>query len=162
MINNIKLVIFDFDGVLTDNTFLVDSDGKEYVRCNRSDGLAFNALSKIGLKSIICSTEKNKVVNARGEKLNVETFTNVENKLNWLKKYSISKNISPREILFIGNDINDFASMKFCGFSACPCDSNQKIKDIAKYILATPGGKGVARDVVENILNIDIYNVLYS
>ena len=98
MINDIKLIVFDFDGVLTDNTFLVDSLGKEYVRCNRGDGLAFKALSKIGMKAIICSTEKNNVVKARGEKLNVETHYGIENKLDFLGS---DLKINVQKILFI-------------------------------------------------------------
>ena len=111
MIKNLELIVFDFDGVLTDNTFLVDSSGKEYVRCNRSDGLAFKAFSKLGIKTIICSTEKNNVVQARGKKLNIETHNGIENKLNFLKKYSNSLNISANSILFIGNDLNDYQSI---------------------------------------------------
>ena len=145
MINNLKLIIFDFDGVLTDNSVLVDSTGNEYVKCNRSDGLGFNALSKIGLKAIICSTEQNKVVQARGKKLNVETFNGIKDKLSWLKNYCLSMNISSEEILYVGNDINDYESMKFCGFSACPSDSANKIKNISNFVLTKKGGEGVVR-----------------
>ena len=162
MINNLKLIIFDFDGVLTDNSVFVDSTGNEYVKCNRSDGLGFNALSKIGLKAIICSTEQNKVVQARGKKLNVETFNGIKDKLSWLKNYCLSMNISSEEILYVGNDINDYESMKFCGFSACPSDSANKIKNISNFVLTKKGGEGVVREIVEIILKIDLLEILYQ
>ena len=162
MINNLKLIIFDFDGVLTDNSVFLDSTGNEYVKCNRSDGLGFNALSKIGLKTVICSTEINKVVQARGQKLNVETFNAIEDKLSWLKNYCLSMNISPGEILYVGNDINDYKSMKFCGFSACPSDSAKEIKGISTFILNKKGGEGVVREIVESILKIDLLEILYG
>ncbi len=162
MIKDIKLIVFDFDGVLTDNTFLVDSQGKEYVRCNRGDGLAFRAFSKIGLKAIICSTEKNNVVKARGEKLKVETHNGIENKLDFLKEYANSSKISPKNILFIGNDLNDYKSMKYCGLSACPADGISEIKEIATFVLCSKGGDGVAREILEKILKIDLLEVLYN
>ena len=162
MIDDIKLIIFDFDGVLTNNRVYFDLNGNEIVQCNRSDGLAFNALSKLGIKTIICSTEKNNVVKARGKKLNVETHNNIGNKLEWLKKYCNKVNISPKKIFFIGNDINDFYSMKFCGYSACPSDSLEKIKKISNFVLKKKGGDGVAREIVEDILKIDLLEILYS
>ena len=71
-------------------------------------------------------------------------------------------NIFPKEILYVGNDINDYKSMKFCGFSACPSDSTNKIKSIANFILTKKGGEGVAREIVENILKIDLLEILYE
>jgi len=162
MLNNIKLIVFDFDGVLTDNGVYLDLNGNELVKCNRSDGLAFNALSKLGIKTIICSTEKNNVVKARGDKLRIETFNNIGNKFEWLKKYSTCMNISPKQIFFIGNDINDYYSMKFCGYSACPSDSADKIKYISDFVLKKKGGEGVAREIVEDILKIDLLKILYN
>ena len=161
MKNKIQLIIFDFDGVLTDNYVFVDSHGNEFVRCNRSDGLAFNALSRLGIKTIICSTEKNNVVLERGKKLNVETFHAIGNKFKWLKSYISLNKINPTNILFVGNDLNDYLSMKFCGFSACPSDSEVKIRDVASFVLKKRGGEGIAREIVEDILKIDLLKILY-
>ena len=162
MIKNLKLIIFDFDGVLTDNNVFVDSSGNEFVQCNRSDGLAFKALSKLGIKAIICSTEKNDVVQARGKKLNVETFNAIDDKFYWIKKYCLSMKIKPEQILFVGNDLNDYKSMQYCGFSACPSDSVDKIKSISNFLLTKKGGEGVAREIVEKILKIDLLKTLYE
>ena len=162
MKEKIKLLIFDFDGVLTDNTFLLDSKGEEYVRCNRTDGLAFKTLNKLGYKSIICSTEKNNVVLARGKKLGIETFNGIEYKLVWIEKYMNSKKISPEQTMFTGNDINDFLAMNFCGYSVCPANSTYKIKKIADYVVKTNGGEGVVREIVEEIFKIDMFETLYG
>ena len=81
----IKLIIFDFDGVMTDNTALVDSEGKEYVKVSREDGLSLNLLKK-GFEILVLSSEKNKVVKARCKKLNLEYFNGVGKKINCLKQ----------------------------------------------------------------------------
>lgn len=161
MIHNIRLVIFDFDGVLTDNNVYVDSNGIESVRCNRSDGLGFKALKKLKVKSIICSTEANEVVLKRGEKLNIETFNGIDNKLTWIKDYVKDSKINPKNILYVGNDINDMSAMKYCGFSACPADSSKKIRKISDYVLKTKGGEGVVNEIVEKIFNYDLFELLY-
>ena len=57
-LDQIDALVFDFDGVLTDNTVFLDEDGREWVRCNRGDGLAFNELQELGVKSYIISAEK--------------------------------------------------------------------------------------------------------
>ena len=91
----IKLIIFDFDGVMTDNTALVDSEGKEYVKVSREDGLSLNLLKKKGFEILVLSSEKNKVVKARCKKLNIEYFNGVGKKINCLKQVLKQKKLVP-------------------------------------------------------------------
>ena len=79
-IGEISLVIFDFDGVLTNNSVYVDENGKETVRCSRADGIGFDAMRKMNIQSYIISSEKNQVVSSRAKKLKVPTFQGVKNK----------------------------------------------------------------------------------
>ena len=159
---DLDAVVFDFDGVLTDNKVLLNSDGDEFVICSRSDGLAFDALRKLNFPTLILSTEKNTVVQARAKKLQVPVIYGVGDKLVALNCYCYERNLLMERILFIGNDINDFDVMKACGFSLCPSDAHPMIKKNADRVLSKKGGDAVAREIVEQILGIDIYKILYS
>lgn len=148
------LIVFDFDGVLTDNAVYVMSDGKEAVRCNRSDGMAFDMFKRAKIEILILSTEVNPVVSKRAKKLSVNAIQGVDNKLKALSDYCKTKKISLSKVLYVGNDMNDFNVMKTCGLSACPSDSHAKIKALCKYKLKSKGGYGVARELAENVLGL--------
>ena len=157
----IDVFIFDFDGVLTDNKVLVDENGKELVVCNRSDGLAFDALRKLKKPVYILSTEVNNVVYARAKKLQVKVIHAVQNKEEALDQI-IEKNAYKFEkTLYVGNDINDFNAMQKCGIRVCPFDSHEAIKEIADLVLSKNGGQGVIRELVERVFDLDLLNVLF-
>ena len=65
-------------------------------------------------------------------------------------------------VLYVGNDLNDYEAMKLCGYSVCPSDSHNKIKKIADIVLKTQGGKGVVRELLEDVLEIDFIKILYK
>ena len=161
-LDNIDALVFDFDGVLTDNHVYLNQDGQEWVRCNRSDGLGFNALTKLNKPTYILSSEKNAVVSARGKKLNIPVIQNVSNKYKALEDLASSKNFSLKRIFYVGNDLNDFNAMINCGYSACPADSHPKIKETATYILNTSGGMGIVREILEDLLKQDIMTILFE
>jgi len=160
-LENINAIVFDFDGVLTNNYVQVDQNGNESVSCCRSDGLAFDALRKLKVTTCILSTETNSVVIKRSEKLRVPVINCVDNKANKLIEWSTNNGIDLGKILYVGNDINDLPAMKISGYSACPSDSHQKIKDIATITLRTTGGAGVVRELLEEVFKIDLISVLY-
>ena len=68
----------------------------------------------------------------------------------------------PKRIFYVGNDLNDYYAMKLCGFSACPADSHQKIKNISTFTLKVNGGDGVIRNLLEDIFNIDFIQILFD
>lgn len=158
----LKAILFDFDGVLTDNKVYVSEDGKEMVRCNRSDGLAFESLQRVGLPVFIVSKEKNKVVAARAAKLRVPVVQSVEDKLEAISALAKDQGFTLSEILFVGNDLNDFEAMRASGMSACPADSHPRIREISTFVLESRGGEGVAREIAERLLGIDVVEVLRS
>tara|TARA_B100001142_G_C13938867_1_gene502376 strand:- start:27 stop:533 length:507 start_codon:yes stop_codon:yes gene_type:complete len=160
-IEDIEIIIFDFDGVLTNNKVYLNDKGEEFVSCNRSDGLAFNALKKMNTRVIIVSSEKNEVVTARGTKLGIEVFQGIGEKLNFIENLAESERFDLEKVLYIGNDLNDFKIMERVRFTACPADSHPEIKKISGNILNTNGGNGVAREIVEVLLELDIIDVLY-
>ena len=161
-IDSLQAIIMDFDGVLTDNHVYVSEDGKESVRCNRSDGMAIEVLHALNIKTFILSTENNSVVNVRASKLKTKAITGVNDKSLILKELSHKEGFDLSNTIYIGNDVNDHKAMKLCGFSACPADSHLLIKDIVTYNLSSNGGEGVIRELVEEVLGINILKTLYS
>ena len=161
-ITKIDLIVFDFDGVLTDNKVLVDQNGNESVSCSRSDGLGFDVLKILRKSAYIISTEKNLVVSARAKKLNIPVLQGVRDKSHIIKNISKEKNVKLNKILFVGNDLNDYYAMQLCGYSACPSDSHPKIKDIASFVLKTKGGNGVLRELLEEVFELNVIEILYK
>jgi len=160
-INDVDIFIFDFDGVLTNNLVHLDQESKEFVSCNRSDGLAFDVLKKINKPAYIISTEKNPVVMARANKLKISAIQGVGDKVKELEVLADKNNISLARFCYIGNDLNDYKAMQICGYTACPSDSHKKIKQIATITLKTEGGNGVVRELLEDIFQLDFVKILY-
>ena len=152
-IKNIDLIIYDFDGVLTDNKVLVFQDGGEAVFCNRSDGLSISKIKQTGIPQIIISTEKNEVVKERAKKLGIPAFCGVSNKRKATEKYCREKDIDLARVIYIGNDINDLDAMRFVGYPMAPLDASDEVKNIAKIILKVKGGDGVVRELLNNFKN---------
>jgi N-acylneuraminate cytidylyltransferase/3-deoxy-D-manno-octulosonate 8-phosphate phosphatase (KDO 8-P phosphatase) len=161
-LENIHAFIFDFDGVMTDNKVYVNQDGLEMVSCNRSDGLAFDVLNKLKKPAYIVSSEKNLVVNARAKKLNIPAIYGVDDKVMAIKKLADTQDFNLKNIMYVGNDINDYKAMQLCGLTACPSDSHELIKSISNIILKKEGGAGVVRELLEEILNINFVEILYD
>jgi len=160
-IDNIDAFVFDFDGVLTNNLVYLDENGNEIVSCNRADGLAFDVLRKLQKPSYILSTEKNPVVTARANKLKIPVLQGINNKVEALKEIANKEGFNLQNILYVGNDLNDYQVMKLCGFSVCPADSHPKIKEISDVVLKTNGGNGVVRELLEDVLGLDFVKILY-
>ena len=147
----IELIVYDFDGVMTDNKVYVDQNGNELVQVNRADGLGISEIKNIGINQIILSTEKNKVVSKRANKLNIPCMYGVDNKKNILQKYCKKNNINLDNVLYVGNDVNDKEVMKKVGFPCCPNDAHNDIKNISTMIFDKNGGEGIVRELFDII-----------
>lgn len=161
LLDNIDALIFDFDGVLTNNFVHLDQNGLELVSCSRADGLAFDVLCKINKPTYILSTEKNPVVTARANKLNVPVLQGVKSKADKLRALSNEQGFKFENLLYVGNDLNDYRVMQLCGYTICPADSHEKIKKLASITLETKGGNGVVREILENVFGLDFLEILY-
>lgn len=155
-LKNYRVLLTDFDGVLTDNTVIVSQEGTEFVRCSRSDGLAFNYLKNIDFPVFILSSETNSIVNARAKKLNVNCRQGLKNKVSEIRIIMKELSCNPNEIIYVGNDINDLGAMKFSGLTFCPSDSHHLVKEKASVVLTTAGGQGVLREIIEYWFNINL------
>ncbi len=157
-----ELVVFDFDGVLTDNRVLVLDNGQEAVFCNRSDGMAIVALRRVGVPVLILSTETNPVVTARAKKLQVQVLQSVDHKEIALEQFCQKQGIPMKSVWYVGNDLNDKVVMMRVGHPVCPADAHPDIKAISEFVLNTAGGYGVARELVEHIFKIDSWQASAS
>jgi len=146
-LRNVKLIVYDFDGVITDNKVMLCENGFETVVVNRSDGLGVEEIKKLGIKQLILSKEKNEVVKRRSMKLNIPVLNGVEDKKTILLSYCDKHNIKCGEVIYIGNDMNDLEVMRFVGIPICPSDACDEIKAVSKLVLSSKGGEGVVREL---------------
>ena len=151
--SKIQLIVYDFDGVMTDNKVYVDQSGNETVQVNRADGLGIAEIKKLGIEQIIISTERNPVVTTRAKKLAIPCLQGIANKKDTLINYSKKNNIDLQTIVYVGNDINDKEAMEIVGYAFCPADAHKKILDISDNKLRTKGGDGVVRELFDLIID---------
>jgi YrbI family 3-deoxy-D-manno-octulosonate 8-phosphate phosphatase len=149
VIQKIRLIGFDFDGVFTDNMVYVLQDGSEAVRCNRSDGIGLQKLKKLGIETVIISTESNPVVSARAQKLKIRCFQNCSDKRKTLQKLAREFGISLDEVAFVGNDINDQPCLSEVGLPIVVNDAHQDVVSIALYQTRNRGGHGAVREICD-------------
>ncbi len=142
-----KILFTDFDGCLTDDRVWLNQDGEEFVAANRKDGLAVKRLKNLGIQVVITSTETNKVVVARGDKMGVEVLQGLSDKASAIEQYLNQKNLSWKDVWYIGNDVNDLGAIKKAKFSICPSDAVKAVKKEVDLKLKTKGGYGVLSEL---------------
>jgi YrbI family 3-deoxy-D-manno-octulosonate 8-phosphate phosphatase len=142
-----KVVFTDFDGCLTDDRVWLNQDGEEFVAANRKDGLAINRLKALGVIVVITSTETNKVVSARAQKLGIEAIQGLSNKIEAIESYLSSNNLTWNDSWYMGNDINDIGAIRKAKFSLCPSDAVKAVKKEIDLKLKTKGGYGVLSEL---------------
>ena len=148
----IKLLVYDFDGVMTNNKVYINQNGIESVQVNRADGLGVSEIKKIGIPQLIISTEINSVVSSRASKLDIPCLQGINNKKEALINYCSKKNIKLADVCFVGNDINDKEVMEIVGTSICPSDAHKNVLDLSDIILNSKGGDGVVREIFDLII----------
>ena len=151
-LQDISLIVYDFDGVMTDNTVILSEDGKESVTVNRSDGMAVAIFREMGIRQLILTREKNDIVSARARKLDLPVLKGIEQKASILRRYCRENKIALKRTVFIGNELNDVDAMRIVGFALCPQDAYAEAKVAAKFILPVNGGKGVVRELLNHIV----------
>jgi len=146
---DIDLIVYDFDGVMTDNRVIVFQDGTEGVIANRADGLGVDFFRTLGTPQLILSTETNPVVKARAAKLRLEVISSCNDKEETLRTYCKGNGYELQRVLYVGNDINDVDAMKIVGFPVAPADAHAKVKAIAKLVTEAKGGEGVVKELAD-------------
>jgi YrbI family 3-deoxy-D-manno-octulosonate 8-phosphate phosphatase len=155
MPDSIKLIICDFDGVITDGRVWTDQDGRETVAASRSDSMRIGQMRGNGIDVMILSSEVNSVVSARAKKMGVEAVHGVglQDKGKVMREILAQKNIKPEEVVYIGNDWNDLPCFEIAGWAVAVADAYPEVLRAADYVLKTPGGHGAVRELCDLILN---------
>lgn len=148
----IKAVIFDFDGVITNNLVHLDENGTETVVCSRSDGMGIQMLRAAGIQLLILSKEQNQVVTSRGKKLEVEVIQGCDNKRERLEKWLTEHHLQPSEVVYMGNDINDRECMEYVGLSVAPADAHLAVDTATMWKTNAKGGYGAVRELADALL----------
>jgi len=152
-LRKIKLVLTDVDGVLTDGGRYYTSSGEEWKKFHVRDGMGINLLLRNGIKTVIVTKEKSKIVKKWSLSMNVsKTIMGAVKKELELPRICKEFKVTPSEIVFIGDDVNDLNLLKSVGFSAVPKDGHRNVKLIANYICVEKGGKGAFREIADLIL----------
>lgn len=152
-LKNIKVLLTDSDGVLTDGGMYYSENGDELKKFNTKDGMAFQLLREKGIKTGIITGEKRELVRKRAEKLKLdELHMGINNKLEVVKDICKKYNITLSEIAYIGDDINDLEVIESVGFGCATADGMDCVKEKAIYITKAKGGQGVVREVSELII----------
>ena len=154
LVRNIRLVVFDFDGVFTDNRVLVGEDGREFVFCNRGDGLGLGYLRQSGVDCLVLSLETNPVVAKRCEKLKLEYYQGCADKWALLQRILREKGIDRSRVAYVGNDINDLACMEQVGLAICVADAYPAVKSAARLVTRRRGGEGAVREICDLLLRL--------
>ena len=154
VVKRLKLLVFDFDGVFTDNSVYVSQDGAESVRCSRFDGFGISNLKTVGIKPFVLSSEINPVVGARCKKLKLEFEQGCDNKIESLKRLMSKLDIVPEEAGFVGNDINDLDCLNYVGVPFLVADAHPSVLSIDGLITTRNGGEGAVREICDFICEI--------
>jgi YrbI family 3-deoxy-D-manno-octulosonate 8-phosphate phosphatase len=149
--DDICLIVFDFDGVMTDNRVWVSAHGEEWVACNRGDGLGLARLRRLGVDLIVISTEENPVVGARCRKLKLEYEQGVANKVDCLRALLTARGIDPAQVIYVGNDVNDLECMRLVACSVAVADAHPDVRVEADVLLTRSGGHGAVRELCDRV-----------
>lgn len=155
IMNDITTFIFDIDGVLTDGSVFVTNEGEILRTMNIRDGYALKAAVESGYNVCVISGGSNEGVRVRLRNLGVtDIHLGSPDKVETYKEYIEIYDIQPEQVLYMGDDIPDFHVMKLVGLPTCPQDASPEIKAISKYISHKNGGKGAAREVIEQVMKV--------
>jgi 3-deoxy-D-manno-octulosonate 8-phosphate phosphatase (KDO 8-P phosphatase) len=152
-LKRIRLFATDVDGVLTDAGMYYSESGEELKKFNTRDGMGIKLLQRAGLITAIVTQERTKLVAWRGEKLMMpEVHQGVMDKLSLVREMAARHGLSMDEVAYIGDDINDLATLKAVGFSATPADGMPTVAEAVDYVCVKKGGEGAVREIIEMIL----------
>jgi len=154
MPEKIKLIVSDFDGVITDNRVWTDQDGRETVAASRSDSMRVRELRELGIEVMILSSEPNTVVLARAQKMGVEAVHGIDirGKGGVLQELLAEKKVDASQVIYIGNDFNDLPCFEIAAWGVAVADAYPEVARAADLVLSRPGGYGALRELCDLVL----------
>ena len=154
-LKDITTFILDVDGVMTNGKIIYTHDGKIDRQFQAKDGYAIKHAISRGYNFVIISGGTQDNIKKRLKSLGVEdVFISAFDKLKVFNNYITKKNISPDNILYMGDDNPDIDVLKVVKISACPIDASVDVKKVCNYISDKKGGEGCVRDVIEQVMRV--------
>ena len=152
--SDLRLIIFDIDGVMTDGGMFYTESGDEFKKFNAKDGLAIRMLNHAGFETGIISHGTNiNLIQKRADIVHIKrVYCGVEPKSEVLMRWCDALEITPQQVAFIGDDINDLSIINIVGFSACPADALPAVKNAVNVVLSRKGGDACVREWIDNYL----------
>lgn len=152
--SDIRLFLTDCDGCLTDGGMYYTENGDEMKKFNTRDGMGLQKLREQGIRTGIITAELRELNQRRADKLKLDYMKHgCTDKVAVIEEICQELQIGWENVVYIGDDRNDIAALQKAGFSCCPADAAEEVKDIVDYVTTAKGGRGVIREVVERILN---------
>ena len=150
----IKLFVMDVDGTLTDGCIYVGAEGEVMKAFHVRDGYAIaHTLPAAGIIPAIITGRTSQIVAARARELRIpEVHQGVSDKLSKLKHLAERYHVTPEEIAYIGDDVNDLDCMAYAGISACPADAMEQVAEQADYVCTCAGGRGAVREFADELV----------
>jgi 3-deoxy-D-manno-octulosonate 8-phosphate phosphatase (KDO 8-P phosphatase) len=153
MKNNIKLIVLDVDGVLTDGILYIGSNGEEYKGFHTQDGMGISLAHYAGLKTAIISGRNSKAVSKRARELKVNyVYQGITDKVQVLNELLNHFGLHPKEVCYMGDDLNDLPILNLVGLSFAPANATTLVKENVDYVTERSGGYGAVREMIEYIL----------
>ena len=154
LLSDIKVLVLDVDGTLTDAGMYYSADGEQLKKFNTRDAKGLELIrEKLGLRIVILTRENSPIVTARAHKLRIDDcYIGVLEKLVFMEQFCLENHLSMANVAYVGDDINDLDCMQKAGFSACPANAEEEIKKASHYISKENGGEGAVRDVCNLML----------
>jgi len=153
-LENIKLLVLDVDGVMTDGGMYFTESGDQFKKFNTKDGMAILHLTKSDFQvAIISSGFRGESVHRRAEMLGIQHCTvSRDSKMDTLNKLCSTLGIGLENVAMIGDDVNDLAVMEKIGLAACPRDAVNSVKQVCDIILTLKGGQGCVREFIDQYI----------
>ena len=148
-IRSVRLIAFDFDGVFTDNKVYVFQDGSEAVCCFRGDGIGLDKLKRLGIATVILSTEVNPIVGVRSRKLGIRCVQGCSDKRAALGGIVQELGLSLEQVAYVGNDLNDLSCLSAVGLPMVVQDAHPDVVALALYRTQVAGGQGAVREICD-------------
>lgn len=151
-LSRVRLLVLDFDGVMTDNRVVVTETGEEAVACHRGDGWGIARLREAGVPIAVLSTETNSVVAARCRKLRIECVHALEDKRAAIEALAARCGVPASDVAFVGNDVNDLPCLRWVGLPIAVADAEPEVRAASRLVTTRAGGHGAVREVADWIL----------
>ncbi len=149
----IRCIVLDVDGVLTDGSLWYGAEGEAFKRFDVKDGHALVLARLVGVPVALLTARESRIVEVRAAELKLaKVFQGRRDKGLAFAELCVELKVSPGEVAYMGDDLNDLAPLSACGLSACPADAVDDVKSRVQWVSSKPGGHGAVRELVELVL----------